>query len=72
MKPRDVVVVDVDVRPDDVEACDAMMHIDQISVKLRSPLGGRVVLDSSSGLPSLPGTDVHLAQVYWRWDPRQS
>ncbi|MCT9933755.1 hypothetical protein N5079_26430 [Planotetraspora sp. A-T 1434] len=66
-----VVVVDVDVR-DNVRVCNAMMRVDRISVKLGGALGDRLVLDSSSGLPLLRGTDVQLAQTYSHWDPRQS
>ncbi|WP_214108031.1 hypothetical protein [Acrocarpospora catenulata] len=68
-----VVVVDVDVRPEDVTVCNAMMRIDQIKVKLGGALGDRVVLDSSSGLPLLRGeVGIHLAQGFPHFDPRQT
>ncbi|NUO98892.1 MAG: hypothetical protein HOV96_03660 [Nonomuraea sp.] len=67
----EAVVVDVDVREDDVRACNAMGKIDRIAVTLREPLGRRVVLDSSSGLPLLPGSDIRLAH-FRNYDPRRS
>ncbi|WP_084956350.1 hypothetical protein [Thermoactinospora rubra] len=70
--PR-VVVVDVDVRWEaDVQVCNDMLHIDRIRVKLADALGDRVVLDASSGLPALRGTDLNTAQQYSHWDPRRS
>ncbi|WP_143653135.1 hypothetical protein [Streptosporangium subroseum] len=67
----EAVVVDVDVRDDDVEICNAMGKIDRIGVTLREPLGRRVVLDSSSGVPLLPQSDVHLVE-FQNYDPRHS
>lgn len=68
--PR-AVVVDVDVRDDDVEYCNAMGKTDHLGVTLRRPLGSRVVLDYSSGLPLLPGSDIRLAELR-NYDPRRS
>lgn len=67
----EVVVVDVDVRRDEVEFCNAMGKIDRIGVTLREPLGRRVVLDSSSGLPLLMRSDIRLAE-FRNYDPRRS
>ncbi|MFC5834155.1 hypothetical protein [Nonomuraea insulae] len=67
----EAVIVDVDVRQDDVDICNAMGKIDRIGVTLRKPLGRRVVLDSSSGLPLLPQSDIHLAELR-NYDPRRS
>ncbi|NJP93816.1 hypothetical protein HCN51_30980 [Nonomuraea sp. FMUSA5-5] len=65
------VVVDVDVREDHVEFCNAMGKTDHIAVTLERPLGRRVVLDYSSGLPLLPDSDIHLAE-FRNYDPRRS
>ncbi|MFI7707847.1 hypothetical protein [Nonomuraea sp. NPDC049480] len=68
----EAVVVDVDVRPDDdVDFCNAMGKIDRIGVTLREPLGRRVVLDSSSGVPLLSQSDIHLVE-FQNYDPRRS
>ncbi|GAA2857834.1 hypothetical protein GCM10010517_16240 [Streptosporangium fragile] len=68
----EAVVVDVDVRrDDDVEVCPAVGKIDRIGVILREPLGRRVVLDSSSGVPLLPHGDIRLAE-FQNYDPRRS
>ncbi|MEU4541378.1 hypothetical protein AB0G15_41755 [Streptosporangium sp. NPDC023825] len=68
--PR-TVVVDVDVRRDDVEFCTDMGKIDRIGVTLREPLGRRVVLDSSSGVPLLEQSDIHLVE-FQNYEPRRS
>ncbi len=66
------VVVDVDVRRDDnVEVCNDMGKTDRITVTLREPLGRRVVLDSSSGVPLLPQSDIRLVE-FQNYDPRRS
>ncbi|MFB4268508.1 hypothetical protein [Nonomuraea sp. GTA35] len=68
----EAVVVDVDVRrDDDVEFCNAMGKTDRIGATLREPLGRRVVLDSSSGVPLLPRSDIHLFE-FQNYDPRRS
>lgn len=68
----EVVVVDVDVRQDDdVEFCNAMGKTDRIGVTLREPLGRRVVLDSSSGVPLISQSDIHLVE-FKNYDPRRS
>lgn len=67
----EAVVVDVDVRDDDVRVCVAMGRTDVAEVTLREPLGRRVVLDSGSGLPVLPESDVHLGR-FKNYDPRRS
>ncbi|MGW0444738.1 hypothetical protein ACWDWV_05125 [Streptosporangium sandarakinum] len=67
----EAVVVDVDVRPDDVEICADVGKTDRIGVTLREPLGRRVVLDSGSGVPLLPHSDVRLAGLR-NYDPRRS
>ncbi|GAA3069329.1 hypothetical protein GCM10017600_22560 [Streptosporangium carneum] len=68
----EAVVVDVDVRHDDgVESCTAMGKTDQIGVTLREPLGRRVVLDSSSGVPLLSQSGIHLVE-FQNYDPRRS
>ncbi|WP_156056628.1 hypothetical protein [Streptosporangium roseum] len=67
----EAVVVDVDVRRDDVEVCNAMGKTDRIGVTLREPLGRRVVLDSSSGVPLLPHSDIRLVE-FQNYDPRRS
>ncbi|MEU7984721.1 hypothetical protein AB0B56_07660 [Streptosporangium canum] len=67
----EAVVVDVDVRRDDVEVCTAMGKTDRIGVTLREPLGRRVVLDSSSGVPLLPHSDIRLVE-FQNYDPRRS
>lgn len=68
----EAVVVDVDVREDDdVRACPAVGKTDRIGVTLREPLGRRVVLDSSSGVPLLPRSDIRLFE-YQNYDPRRS
>ncbi|GGS83193.1 hypothetical protein ACFFV7_45615 [Nonomuraea spiralis] len=67
----EAVVVDVDVREDDVELCNAMGKTGRIDVTLREPLGRRVVLDSGSGVPLLPESDVRLSE-YQNYDPRRS
>ncbi|MEV4116095.1 hypothetical protein [Nonomuraea sp. NPDC049695] len=67
----EAVVVDVDVRQDDVEICDAMGKTDRIGVTLREPLGRRVVLDSSSGVPLLSQSDIRLVE-FRNYDPRRS
>ncbi|MEW9529798.1 hypothetical protein [Microbispora sp. NPDC049125] len=67
----EAVVVDVDVRQDDVEFCNAMGKTDTIGVTLREPLGRRVVLDSSSGVPLLPRSDIRLFE-FQNYDPRRS
>jgi hypothetical protein len=43
----------------------------RIGVTLREPLGRRVVLDSSSGVPLLPQSDIHLFE-FQNYDPRRS
>ncbi|MFD8526422.1 hypothetical protein ACFV0L_03325 [Streptosporangium canum] len=68
----EAVVVDVDVRrDDDVEVCTLMGKTDRIGVTLREPLGRRVVLDSSSGVPLLPHSDIRLVE-FQNYDPRRS
>ncbi|MGI5289892.1 hypothetical protein ACQEVF_42030 [Nonomuraea polychroma] len=68
----EAVVVDVDVRPDDdVDFCNLMGKTDRIGVTLREPLGRRVVLDSSSGVPLLSQSDIHLVE-FQNYDPRRS
>ncbi|MFB9475949.1 hypothetical protein ACFFR3_41200 [Nonomuraea salmonea] len=68
----EAVVVDVDVRWDEgVTFCNLMGKTDHISVTLREPLGRRVVLDSSSGVPLLPDSAVELSD-FRGYDPRQS
>ncbi|MEV4895395.1 hypothetical protein AB0K48_39080 [Nonomuraea sp. NPDC055795] len=67
----EAVVVDVDVRQDDVESCNAMGKTDQIGVTLSEPLGRRVVLDSSSGVPLLAQSDIRLVE-FQNYDPRRS
>ncbi|MEV0584173.1 hypothetical protein [Nonomuraea sp. NPDC050310] len=68
-----VVVVDADVRPKpDVRVCNAMLHHAETDVRLREPLGTRVVLDAASGLPLLPEAEMHLATGFKHWDPRGS
>lgn len=68
----EAVVVDVDVRrDDDVEFCNAMGKTDRFGVTLREPLGRRVVLDSSSGVPLLWQSDIHLVE-FQNYDPRRS
>jgi hypothetical protein len=68
----EAVVVDVDVRQDDdVKACPDVGKIDRIGVTLREPLGRRVVLDSSSGVPLLAQSDIHLVE-FQNYDPRRS
>ncbi len=67
----EAVVVDVDIRRDDVNFCNAMGKTDQIDVALREPLGRRVVLDSSSGVPLLSRSDIHLVE-FQNYDPRRS
>ncbi|OPG07678.1 hypothetical protein [Microbispora sp. GKU 823] len=68
----EAVVVDVDVRRDDnAEVCTDMGKTDRICVTLRERLGRRVVLDSSSGVPLLPQSDVRLVE-FQKYDPRRS
>jgi hypothetical protein len=68
----EAVVVDVDVRlDDDVNACPGVGKTGRIGVTLREPLGRRVVLDSSSGVPLLPQSDVRLVE-FQNYDPRRS
>lgn len=59
------------VRRDDVEVCTAMGKTGRIGVTLREPLGRRVVLDSSSGVPLLPHSDIRLVE-FQNYDPRRS
>lgn len=69
----EVIVVDVDVRGDHLgnEVCPAIGKIDQIAVTLREPLGRRVVLDSRSGLPLLPKSDLSRID-FVTFDARES
>ncbi|GAB1820305.1 hypothetical protein [Herbidospora sp. RD11066] len=56
----EVVVVIVDVRDDDLPdgmGCPLIGREDQIYVTLQAPLGRRVVLDASTGLPVMPRGD---------------
>jgi hypothetical protein len=67
----EAVVVDVDVRRDDVQFCNAMGKTDQVDIALREPLGRRVVLDSGSGVPPLPRSRIRLVE-FQSYDPRRS
>ncbi|MFF4779551.1 hypothetical protein ACFY05_42730 [Microtetraspora fusca] len=68
----EAVVVGVDVRlNDNVEVCNDIGKTDRIGVTLREPLGRRVVLDSSSGVPLLPRSDIRLVE-FQSYDPRRS
>ncbi|MEU1883641.1 hypothetical protein ABZ470_40570 [Streptosporangium sp. NPDC020072] len=68
----EAVVVDVDVRDDDdVRICPDVGRAGRIDVTLREPLGRRVVLDSGSGVPLLPESNVRLIE-FRNYDPRRS